>query len=72
MIERVLNFGKISDFKKILKFYGNSKIENELEKINFVDKKNINFWSLIFSFSKEKFECLKKLYQKKHTIWLNR
>lgn len=46
IIERILNFGDIEDFKWALNFYG----QNELKQVNFkrLEKKSANFWRFYF------------------------
>ena len=60
IIERVLNYGDEEDFQKIKKIYGISKIKEIARKTNYISKKNINFWSIIFNISPNLFKCTKK------------
>lgn len=72
IIERVLNFGDEDDYKKIKKIYGLKKIRAIAKKINYINKKNINFWSIIFNISPGLFQCTQKFLTKKQNAFLRR
>lgn len=72
IIERVLNYGDENDYKKIKEVYGLARIKNTAKKINYINKKNINFWSIIFNIPSESFKCTKKLSARKQSAFLKR
>ncbi len=61
IIERVFNNGDIEDVKYIMKHYGEEVIREEIRKAGFLDKKTLNFVSLIFDIPKEEFSCYSKM-----------
>lgn len=61
IIERVFNNGDIEDVKQIIKFYGEKVIREEIRKAGFLDKKTLNFVSLLFDIPKEEFSCFLKM-----------
>jgi len=72
IIERVLNFGDEGDYKKIKKMYGLRKIRTAAKKINYINKKNINFWSIVFNISPDLFQCTKRFLTKKQSAFSKR
>ena len=72
IIERVLNYGNKRDYQKIKEIYGFSKIKNIAKKINYISKKNLNFWSIIFNIPPNLFKCTKKFSIKKQSPFLMR
>ena len=72
IIERVLNYGGEKDYQKINRIYSISKIKNIAKKINYINKKNINFWSIIFNIPPNSFKCTKKFSQKQQGAFLTR
>ena len=63
IINRVLNFGDINDYQTIKKIYGKNYLKKQFGRIGLIDKKNLNFWCLIFNFPLTK--CRKILSAKK-------
>lgn len=59
IIGRVLNYGEIKDIKEIKKVYGLKKIK-EVAKKAYLDRKSLNFWSLILNIPIKQFKCMKK------------
>lgn len=57
IIDRVLNFGNISEFKHILSFYGKSVIRNEVKKVGYFDPKTLQFVLSFFNLKKEDLLC---------------
>lgn len=72
IIGRVLNYGDIEDWQEIKRVYGLRKIKEEAVKINYINKKSINFWSNILDISPQRFKCTKKLSTKKQNVFLKR
>lgn len=72
IIKRVLNYGDKEDFQKIKKVYGLSKIKNAAKKIDYINKKNINFWSIVFNIPRDIFKCTKKFSIQKPSAFLKR
>jgi len=72
IIERTLNYGDEEDFQKIKKIYGISKIKETAKKINYINKKNINFWAVIFNIPASSFKCTKKFSIQKQSAFLKR
>jgi len=57
VIERVVQYGYISDWIAIKRHYGLKKIKTELLQSRYLDKKTLNFFSLYFNIPKTKFRC---------------
>ena len=72
IIGRVLNYGDENDYQEIKKFYGLSKIKKIAKEINYINKKSINFWSIIFNIPLNSFKCTKKFSNKKQNLFLAR
>ena len=65
VVSRVLLQGDLSDFKKIKNLYGLKKILEIARGLRYLDKKTLNFLSLIFNIPKNKFRCSKTFSTKK-------
>lgn len=72
IIERVLSFGDEKDYRILQKIYGLEKIKKAAVKLDYSDKKTINFWSLIFDIPLHSFLCIKKLSMPKPNIFWKR
>ncbi len=72
IIERVLNYGDKKDYKEIKNNYGLKKIKQTAKKVNYINKKNINFWSIVFNIPINLFKCTKKFSNKKQSAFLER
>jgi hypothetical protein len=57
IIQRVCMLGNIGDYKLLVKNYGLEKIKSELLQARYLDKKTLNYFSIIFDIPKEKFRC---------------
>ena len=57
IIQRVCMLGTWQDWLALQSAYGKEKIESELIKARFLDKKTLNYFSLLFNIPKEKFRC---------------
>jgi hypothetical protein len=60
ILERVFTRGTEKDEKAIFAYYGNNAIRDAVLNIKYLDKKTLNYLSIIFNVSKEKFKCYKK------------
>ena len=60
ILERVFARGTENDEKEIFNFYGKETIKNTILDIKYLDKKTLNYLSVIFGISKEKFKCYGK------------
>ena len=60
ILERVFTRGTENDEKEIFNFYGKETIKNTILDIKYFDKKTLNYLSIIFGISKEKFKCYRK------------
>lgn len=57
IIERVLKYGNISEFKFIVNHYKISTIKEEIKKIGYLDPKTFNFVISYFNLSKNQLKC---------------
>jgi len=60
ILERVFTKGTENDEKKAFNFYGKETIKNTILDIKYFDKKTLNYLSVVFGISKEKFKCYRK------------
>ena len=60
ILERVFTRGTENDEKEIFNFYGKETIKDTILDIKYFDKKTLNYLSVIFGISREKFKCYKK------------
>jgi len=72
IIRRVLNYGDENDYNELKKIYGLPKIKKIAKEINYINGKNINFWSIIFDIPLNSFKCTKKFLNKKQNLFLAR
>jgi hypothetical protein len=59
ILERVFSRGTENDEKEVLNYYGTNSIKNTILNIKYLDKKTLNYLSIIFSIPKEEFKCYK-------------
>lgn len=71
IIRRVLLFGDKKDYDILKKRYSYEKIKKVASRTNYPDKKNANFWNLIFNLSNNK-KCANKLSTQKQNAFWNR
>jgi hypothetical protein len=57
LIGRVLQYGFFTDWKLLVRLYGNEKIKETLLEIRFLDDISLHFASNLFSVPVEKFRC---------------
>jgi len=60
VIERVFNFGTLEELYALFAYYGLGRIKKEIIYAGYLDKKTLNFASLIFGIPKDDFRCYKK------------
>ena len=60
ILERVFTRGTENDEKEIFRFYNISNIKNSVINIRCLDKKTLNYLSVILNIPKEDFKCYKK------------
>ena len=60
ILERVFTRGTENDEKEIFNYYNKDTIKNAIVNIKYLDKKTLNYLSIIFDIPKEKFKCYKK------------
>lgn len=60
IIERVFSRGTERDERLAFDYYGEEVIKNTAVDINFLDKKTLNYLSVILHIPKEKFKCYEK------------
>jgi hypothetical protein len=59
ILERVFSRGTESDEREVFNFYGTNFIKNAILYIKHLDKKTLNYLSIIFGIPKEDFKCYK-------------
>lgn len=57
VIERVVMYGNVRDWRAIKEYYGKRKIKQEVLQSRYLDEKSLNFLCCIFNLPKEKFRC---------------
>jgi len=57
VIERVVMFGNLQDWRTIQAFYGMDKIKESVIASRDLDPKTLNFFSVIYNIPKDKFRC---------------
>lgn len=69
IVERVITRGRLSDWKKLLKYYGFERIKEEVLNIRYLDKLSLNFCSIFFDVPKSEFRCYKQP-QSIQALWM--
>lgn len=57
VIERIFMCGSIEDINSVLNYYGEEKVKEELKQCRELDKKTLNFASVIFNIPIKDFRC---------------
>jgi hypothetical protein len=52
--------GTENDEKQIFRYYGNDTVRDAILNIKYLDKKTLNYLSIVFGISKERFKCYKR------------
>lgn len=60
IIERVLSYGNVDEFRFILTQYKKNTIKEEIKKIGYLDPKTYNFVLTYFNLSKDQLRCYTK------------
>lgn len=60
IIERVLNYGTLSEFKSILDYYGYETIRQELKRVGYLEPKTLAFVTSFFDINKNMLRCYTK------------
>jgi hypothetical protein len=64
IIERIINFGNLQEIKQLIDHYGKAEVVKIICKLNYLDPKTLNFFSIVFHIPKTKFRC----YTRKQSI----
>jgi hypothetical protein len=59
VLERVFTRGTENDEKEVFNYYGRDIIKNTISNIKYLDKKTLNYLSIIFCIPREDFRCYK-------------
>ena len=57
IIDKVINYGGLADFKALIEFYGTTKIKQEIVKAPYFSKEVLSFICFYFNLKKEDFIC---------------
>ena len=57
IIERVVNLGNLDELKLLISHYGKKEVIKTICKLNYIDSKTLNFFSLVFNVPKNDFKC---------------
>jgi hypothetical protein len=60
ILERVFSRGTENDEKEVFGYYGKNIIKETVLDVKYLDKKTLNYLSIVFDISKENFRCYKK------------
>jgi hypothetical protein len=60
ILERVFSRGTENDEKEVFGYYGKNVIKETVLNIKYLDKKTLNYLSIIFDIAKEDFGCYKR------------
>ena len=60
ILERVFTRGTENDEKEAVHYYGRDLIKDTLPNIKYLDKKTLNYLSIVFGVPKEEFSCYKR------------
>jgi hypothetical protein len=64
ILERVFSRGTENDEKMVFNYYGKNHIKNTIVDLKNLDKKTINYLSIVFNIQKEDFKCYKNSLSK--------
>ena len=60
VIQRVIERGRMDDFYAMINLYGLKEVENTIKKIKCLNKKDMNFVSVVFKIPFEELKCYKE------------
>lgn len=60
IMERVLTRGDLDDYHSLIEVYGKQEIKNQAPKLHHLDKKTLNFLSVMYDIPKCDFICFSK------------
>ena len=60
ILERVFTRGTENDEKEVFDYYGTNIIKDTILNIKYIDKKTLNYLSIILNVPKESFKCYRK------------
>jgi hypothetical protein len=63
LIEKIFTRGDIKDVRNIRKYFGDERIKEEVVKIKWLSKEELNFLAAIFEIPKENFLTYQLIYQ---------
>jgi hypothetical protein len=61
VIERVVMYGTVADWRAIKEFYGIEKIRSEMLQSNNLDAKSLSFLSCVFNVPESQFKCYSQI-----------
>ncbi|MDR3161680.1 MAG: hypothetical protein LBU28_08715 [Spirochaetaceae bacterium] len=65
ILERVFTRGTEQDEREVFKYYGKAALKDTVVYITHLDKKALNYLSIIFNIPKEQFKCYKRTLSEK-------
>lgn len=57
VIDRVLHYGTLKDWKSVIAYYGMDKIRGVVQNLRYLDVRVLSYCSLFFNIPKEQFRC---------------
>jgi hypothetical protein len=60
VLERVYTRGTEDDEREVFRYYGREHIRNTIVNIKYLDKKTLNYLSVVFNVPREDFKCYKR------------
>lgn len=60
VIERIVTYGSLNEWRQILEFYGRKKIIETVTRLRNLDDKSLNYLSHKFQIPKDQFRCYNK------------
>lgn len=57
VIDRVLHYGTLNDWRQIVAFYGREKVKRIVLNLRYLDKRALSFCAAYFQTPKEQFRC---------------
>jgi hypothetical protein len=57
VIDRVLHYGTLKDWKQVLEYYGSPKVRRIVINLRHMDKRVLSYCSIFFNLPKDQFRC---------------